>query len=90
MGHVAALDRLHMLDTYELAYQSGMDSLVHSPEIRAVSEDVAYGHDAAILVSLCGNVGTLLLALCHRLLQKHVVTHLQCLHCRPVMSVIRG
>ena len=90
MGHVAALYRLHVLDAYELANHSGMDCLIHCPEIRAVAENVAYGHDAAILVSLCGNVGTLLLALCHRLLQKHVVTHLQCLHCRPVMSVIRG
>ena len=89
MGHVAALDRLHVLDAYELAYQAGMDGLVHSPEIRAVSEDVAYGHDAAILVSLCGNVGALLLALGNRLLEKHVIAPLQCLHARMVMGVVR-
>lgn len=59
MGHVAALDRLHVLDAYELADHAGMDGLIHCPEIRAVSEHVADCYDVTIFVGLLCDIRAL-------------------------------
>ena len=57
---------------------------------RAVTQYMAHGYDSAIFVSLCGDVGTFLLALSNRLFQEHVITPLESLHTRMIMSVIRS
>ena len=90
MCHVAALYRFHVLNAYQLSYHSIPQSLVHCPEIRAVPQDVANGHDPSIFMCLGGNVGAFLFRLCDRLFQKYVISPLQCLHARIIMQVIRG
>ena len=87
---MAALDRLHVLYADELAYHTGMDCLIKGPEIRAVAENVADSDYTAVLVCLVPDVLALLFALGNRLFEQDVVTHLQCLHARPVMQVVRS
>ena len=90
MGHVAALDRLHVLDAYELAYHACMDGLVHCPEIRAVAEHVADCYDVTIFVGLLSDVGTLFLTLGYRLLEKHIISPLKGFHAWLVVGVVRS
>lgn len=66
MGHVAALDRFHVLDTYYFAYHSSLEGLVHCPEIWAVTEHVTHSHYAAVFVGLFGDVRAFSLCLCNR------------------------
>ena len=89
MGHVAALDRLHVLDAYELADHAGMDGLVHCPEIRAVAEHVADSYDMTVFVGLFCNVSTLFLTLGHRLLEKHIISPLEGFHAWLIVSIVR-
>ena len=90
VGHVTALYRLHVLYAYHLAYHTLVHCLIHSPEVRAVAEHVADGHYAAVPARLGGDVGALLLALGHRLLEEHVISHFKRLHARLVMGVVRS
>ena len=90
MGHMAALDRLHVLDAYEFADHAGMDGLVHCPEIRTVAEHVADSYDMAVFVGLFRNVSTLFLALGHRLLEEYIISPLKSFHTWLVVGVVRS
>ena len=89
MGHVAALDRFHVLDAYYFAYHSALEGLVHCPEIWAVTEHVTHSHDTAVFVGLFGDVRTFFLCLGNRFFQKAVITPLQRLHTRVIVNVVR-
>ena len=89
MCHVTALDRLHVLDTDEFADHSGMDGLIHRPEIWAIAEHMADCYDVSVFVSLLGDICTLFFTLGHRFLKKDIISPLKSLHTWSIVGIIR-
>ena len=89
MGHVAALDRFHVLDAYYFAYHSALEGLVHCPEIRAVAEHVADCYDVTIFVGLLCDIRALFFALCYRLFEKYIISPLKGFHAWLIVSIVR-